>query len=477
MATARRNNDGTWDILDVPVFASNRLRKVHVTKEWQEKAIRLAQARAEHVGHLLPLHEFHSGSAVPTRHLGFFRPKTLGKLKTVERDEKGELVFRDEDSTIADFVSVPDADYQRIKRGELPYVSVEADLAAGELHGCAMLPHAPAVKFPPVQITHEEPATTCVRYESTTAGVRTTLRFAALNETDEKPDDAKPGQGSATPPSAPDGKPEGKDDGAGDLAARVTALEAKCSVFEAFLRQAPRVETPANPTGPVSSTFEVTGAGGSGGTTSPAPASAPAPATATTTPPAAPAAPPPAPVAAPPPPAAPVVPETPPAPVAPATPPDQFTALSRELGSLRASQDALAAELRSEREDRALRTRVRSELSKLQLERFQVTATEDELVEFAKSKGFAAFEGYVEGTRKHGRKAPPLTIEDAIEAGRDPDVEKFAALGGPALEAAQQFAAVYDGSGSAVKAMPREKFIRNNLIGLGLIDPSATKKE
>lgn len=197
---ADRNADGTWNVRGVPVFASNRLRKVEVTKDWQERAVRKAAARFALNGYVPPLHENHHGDGSNVKRLGSWMPTRVVKVKTVEADEAGEPVVRESWATEADLLRLPDAEYQRVKRGDLPYVSVEANLAAEEFESLAMLPtQAPAIKLPPVTIGAEEYAANVVAYAATGTTARTTMRFAAaMEETAKKPDE--------TPAPAPEAK-------------------------------------------------------------------------------------------------------------------------------------------------------------------------------------------------------------------------------------------------------------------------------
>ena len=75
---ASKNPDGTWNIHDVPIFASNKLRKVEGTRDWQERAVAKAQERCRAVGHIPPLHENHTGGSAKVRNLGFMVPTRVG---------------------------------------------------------------------------------------------------------------------------------------------------------------------------------------------------------------------------------------------------------------------------------------------------------------------------------------------------------------------------------------------------------------
>lgn len=200
---ADRNADGTWNVRGVPVFASNRLRKVEVTKEWQERAVATASARFALNGYIPPLHENHHGDLAPVKRLGGWMPKRVVKIKAVEQDETGAPVVRDSWATEADLVNIPEAEYQRIKRGDLPYVSVEARMAEADFASLAMLPtQAPAIPLPPLTIGAEEYATNVVTYAATVEAARTTMRFSASMDESKKPDEVEDAKAAAATPAS-----------------------------------------------------------------------------------------------------------------------------------------------------------------------------------------------------------------------------------------------------------------------------------
>lgn len=415
---ASKNPDGTWNIHDVPIFASNKLRKVEVTRDWQEKAVRKAQERFRAVGHIPPLHENHTGGSAKVRNLGFVVPTRVGTLKTVEEDEAGNLVTRDAAATYADFQRIPDADYQRIKRGELPYVSVEAGLSDHELHSAALLPNAPAIKTPPIAIASEEDATLVAAYSAEGGTVRTTMRFAAAMaeaaekpkmdgapsdaalapetpapkapeapEAEEKPEAAKPAEGAPPAPAAPEAP---KLDVAA-LFGQVAMLQSQVAALVAAAQKAPQPQQPAQPMG----------------------ATAPSP----------------MPYAA----------ETVTASTSPIVSAEQFGALVATVDALKA--EAAAAKVAAERD-----AKVRGIVAGLAAEGFAVPAdAETTLVKMAADQGMAAVDAYATAWRKHGRKAPPSSIEGAIEAPEDPAMtEAFGALSPEIRAKADHYGASYD---------------------------------
>ena len=435
---ASKNPDGTWNIHDVPIFASNKLRKVEVTRDWQEKAVRKAQERFRAVGHIPPLHENHTGGSAKVRNLGFVVPNRVGTLKTVEEDEAGNLVTRDAAATYADFQRIPDADYQRIKRGELPYVSVEAGLADHELHSAALLPNAPAIKTPPIAIASEEDATLVAAYSAEGGTVRTTMRFAAAMDESKQPKmDGSPSDAALAPeapaPKAPEApkaeeKPEGEKPAAEapaapeapkiDVAAlfgQVAMLQSQVAALVAAAQKAPQPQQPAQPAG----------------------ATAPSP----------------MPYAA----------DTATASTSATISPEQFGALVATVDALKA--DAAAAKVASERD-----AKVRTLVAGLAAEGFAVPAdAEATLVKMAADQGMAAVDAYAVAWRKHGRKAPPSSIEGAIEAPHHPELTKAFEKYGPAVEPhVARFSAAFDELKGASR-LDRETFVLRNLQSLRLI--------
>lgn len=427
---ASKNPDGTWNIHDVPIFASNKLRKVEVTREWQERAVRKAQERFKAVGHIPPLHENHTGGSAKVRNLGFVVPTRVGTLKTVEEDEAGNLVTRDAAATYADFQRIPDADYQRIKRGELPYVSVEAGLSDHELHSAALLPNAPAIKTPPIAIATEEAATLVAAYSAEGGTVRTTMRFAAAM--DEKPSE-KPAATPETPPTppvaekpaeAPKGEkpadetpktggtpdvPKAPDAPGIDLTAlygQVAMLQSQVAALVAAAQKSAEAQTPAQPMGatkPSPMPYEAKSETATGSTS---------------------------------------------------ISPEQF-------GALVAQVDILKAEAESAKATRERDAKVRGIVTSLAADGFAVAPDlEPKLSAMASEKGLPVVEAYAAAIRAHGRKTPPSTIEGAIEAPEDPAMtEAFGSLEPSVRAKADQYAAQYEALNGA-SSLKKVDFVR-----------------
>lgn len=113
------NGDGTFDIVGVPIFAEIpagvRRNKRPIDASWMRSAVARNRARAAE-GYLPPIHVHHHEPGV--------QPEFAGKL---ELAGVSTITYegRRMPATIANMRGVPAAVFERIKRGELPYRSVE----------------------------------------------------------------------------------------------------------------------------------------------------------------------------------------------------------------------------------------------------------------------------------------------------------------------------------------------------------------
>lgn len=114
------NGDGTFDILDVCVFAEIpagvKRNADPVGREWQEAAL-LQNKTRETGGHLPPVHIYHSDevSAKPI-YAGKMRLKAVRKTTYEGKDLWG---------TFADILGMPADVFEKVHKGFLPYRSVE----------------------------------------------------------------------------------------------------------------------------------------------------------------------------------------------------------------------------------------------------------------------------------------------------------------------------------------------------------------
>ncbi|MGB0890219.1 MAG: hypothetical protein ACPGWS_08045 [Solirubrobacterales bacterium] len=130
---ATRNSDGTFDILNVPIFGelpkNARGNDEDIGRAWMRKAIAKAQLR-EGEGYLPPLH-IHHHSFERGKPAGHFKVTRVGK--TTYEGEKIDVLF-------ADLVKVHADVFELIRGGKLPYRSVEIhNFAEPEIDSLALL--------------------------------------------------------------------------------------------------------------------------------------------------------------------------------------------------------------------------------------------------------------------------------------------------------------------------------------------------
>jgi hypothetical protein len=118
--TARANADGTYDIMDVCIFAEipagAKRNSEPIGRDWQEAALMQSRAR-EAGGHLAPVHIYHSDE-VSTK------PIYAGKMRlraVRQMTYEGQTLW----ATFADILGMPAEVFEKVRRGFLPYRSVE----------------------------------------------------------------------------------------------------------------------------------------------------------------------------------------------------------------------------------------------------------------------------------------------------------------------------------------------------------------
>lgn len=154
---AKQNEDGTWNVLDVPImadFESGHRKLKRVDRAWMEAAIERCSARFRQDGYLPACHVNHHGDpGRPTSRVGHFS-LTRASREMFEGQPRWVL--------FANLTRIPEATYQRIKSGELPYRSVEVHEPGGppEVDSLALLEdEAPFFKFGVLTIDEESPNT------------------------------------------------------------------------------------------------------------------------------------------------------------------------------------------------------------------------------------------------------------------------------------------------------------------------------
>jgi len=150
---AVENPDGTFNIQDVPVFASHTRtlpdgRQIKIDRPWLESALKSSMKRFAEDQYLAPLHIQHHEFGKDVRRAGFF------KLRRVRRATyEGKPVWL----AYADLVGVPAEIYNMIRAGQLPYRSVEIlNVGKKEIDSLALLDHeVPYFRLPNLTIGEE----------------------------------------------------------------------------------------------------------------------------------------------------------------------------------------------------------------------------------------------------------------------------------------------------------------------------------
>ncbi len=157
---------GLWTVHDIPVFVDHTLpteggQPVKIGEEWMRAALSLAQKRAngfngsDRGGYLPPVHFNHTrdqdGQVQPTKLIGRLR---LRKLERRHYEGRPAVML------VGDIEQVEPADYEAIRAGRLPYVSVEVhDVRKPEINSLAMMADVvPFFRLPMVTIGSESPA-------------------------------------------------------------------------------------------------------------------------------------------------------------------------------------------------------------------------------------------------------------------------------------------------------------------------------
>jgi hypothetical protein len=152
---AEQAADGTWSIYDVPVFAAHvddrGSEEILFSAAWLNRALRKALTRQSE-GYLPPLHVHHHGDPRGVEGAGKFR-----LTKVAPYSHGGEEIS----TLFADLVGVRPSTYDRIRKGELSYRSVEIlDYEVPEIDSLALLDdEVPYFRFGLLRITEELPAT------------------------------------------------------------------------------------------------------------------------------------------------------------------------------------------------------------------------------------------------------------------------------------------------------------------------------
>lgn len=163
-----RNADNTYNIHDVEIMGEipkhARFNEKHIGPKWQAKAVERARLRAAE-GFMAPLHVYHHDGEGRAERAGFVMPRRIGEA--VVGGERISAIF-------ADFLSIPESQFNRIKAGELPYRSIEANKWEGppEILSLALLPdESPFFKFSLLTVGEEIAADSVTHFSNGAASM------------------------------------------------------------------------------------------------------------------------------------------------------------------------------------------------------------------------------------------------------------------------------------------------------------------
>lgn len=152
---ATQNADGTWNLHDVPMFCAHKLLPEEgggeITRAELAEMVAAAQRQFAQDKYLPPLIVYHHGKTEPEA-AGFFLGKRVDAI-----EYQGAKV----DGIYFDFLFIPEHQYARIRRGELPYGSAEFGVKPPYIAHMSLLPnHAPWFKLPLLTVGEEVPYST-----------------------------------------------------------------------------------------------------------------------------------------------------------------------------------------------------------------------------------------------------------------------------------------------------------------------------
>jgi len=171
---AQQAGDGTWTIYDVPIFAvhvddRSGGKPIAFTVKWLEKALKRGKTRHGE-GYYPPLHISHHGDG---------EVEAAGRVRFTSikpHPHGGQNIA----TLFADLVGVRPDVYQRIRKGELPYRSVEIlDVDEPEIDSLALLDdEVPYFRFPLLKIGTEKRQRPTPMLAYSAAGMRASALFA-----------------------------------------------------------------------------------------------------------------------------------------------------------------------------------------------------------------------------------------------------------------------------------------------------------
>jgi len=151
---ADQNDDGTWNIRGVPIFAECELPmkgggEFRFTRSWLENAIKMARSKETQESFMARVHVHHHDDGEPVMDAGYLRPTSVGELQ-IDGERKAVL--------FADLIRIPQEVYEQIRAFRLPYRSIEAVPQDGFIDSLALMPtKAPFHRLPMLSIGREAP--------------------------------------------------------------------------------------------------------------------------------------------------------------------------------------------------------------------------------------------------------------------------------------------------------------------------------
>jgi hypothetical protein len=438
--TARQNDNGTWDVFRVPILSAHKRDlgpsfevkdgepKVtqnifRVDSEWLSKAYYKARRRYEQDAYMAPLHVRHHKEGASVEPAGFMLPSEVGPMKYEGRELP---------TLFSDFIQVPERVYSRIKRGELPYVSVEIlDTAAEpEIDSCAIMDHVvPYFKYPLLTIGTEISAPSVQGIHSdgpvmayARAGQRASILCYMAGDEGTKDKDLgkekgdKPGNSFDN--DAREQEEESHEEG--------NLVEKLMTVFQDFAGKFQAVLA------------SMTGSGAKPGLPNPTPPDQGGAVMAAKTD------------------TAPVTLTV--ASSAASVPATGAWTASVEYASMRGELDAIKAQLAAASKDSELRAKAKAVASKLA----QYAVSEDEIFKIAKDGGDAALAAYEAAITKHAQKDPSVRFDSDATISTDAYPAEVLAYNSPdKVKKAAEYWAAYKAMGRHAGATTLKEFIGN----------------
>ena len=234
---ATQNDDGTWDVLDVPVFTEIgkgvKGAPKDITEDDLTTAVTTHQRKFSEDQFLPRLNVLHNYGVHRPTPAGFFLPTAVKPFR---------MGGRVRPTIFADFLGIPDATFREMDAGQYPYCSVEVRTYEPLQFGaCALLDtEDPHFEFPNITIGEKQvagvrldtqggPALMYAEAEGTSAYL---FRFAEDSMADEDKKDV---------PMVDDTEEE-MAEGGDDLKSAISAIESKMKEFQPLLELLPKLQ-------------------------------------------------------------------------------------------------------------------------------------------------------------------------------------------------------------------------------------------